>query len=332
MDKLAMLGDLPAGVALASYDQESGVDFKPWLLLAALALIIADLIISFVLRGLIPVGTPSRPAAAALVLAAALTVLAVAPPARAQQMPVTDEIEFALRATLQTRLAYVLTGDARIDGISRAGLLGLSLMLRQRTAVEPADPIAVDIERDELAFFPLLYWPVSPGQRPPSYKTVEKLNHYLRSGGTILFDTREQGTVSFDLLGSGGPATQHLRRLLSGLDIPTLIPVPNDHVLTKSFYLLNDFPGRWSGGVVWVERRDGRHNDGVSSVIIGSNDWAAAWATDFAGAPLLPVVPGGNRQRELAYRFGINWVMYALTGNYKTDQVHAPAIIERLGQ
>lgn len=332
IDGLAMLGDLPAGVEFASYDQNSGVDFKPWLLLAALALLIADLIISFVLRGLVPVRTSVRPAAAALVVAAALTVLAVAPPARAQQTPVTDEIEFALKATLQTRLAYVLTGDSRIDGISRAGLFGLSLMLRQRTAVEPADPIAVDVERDELAFFPLLYWPVSPSQRPPSYKTVEKLNHYLRSGGTILFDTREQGTVSFDLLDSGGPATQQLRRLLSGLDIPTLIPVPNDHVLTKSFYLLNDFPGRWSGGVVWVERRGGRHNDGVSSVIIGANDWAAAWATDFAGEPLLPVVPGGNRQRELAYRFGINWVMYALTGNYKTDQVHAPAIIERLGQ
>ncbi len=75
-----------------------------------------------------------------------------------------------------------------------------------------------------------------------------------------------------------------------------------------------------------------RYNDGVSSVVIGSNDWAGAWAIDDDGQPLFPVVPGGERQREMAYRFGVNWVMYALTGNYKTDQVHVPAIMERLGQ
>ena len=43
-------------------------------------------------------------------------------------------------------------------------------------------------------------------------------------------------------------------------------------------------------------------------------------------------VPGGERQRELAMRFGVNLVMYVLTGNYKSDQVHVPAILERLGQ
>ena len=173
-------------------------------------------------------------------------------------------------------------------------------------------------------------WAVSPGQRLLSDRATEKLNQYLRSGGTILFDTRERGRFMNE--GGGGPASQRLRLLLHGLDIPTLITVPRDHVLTKSFYLLSDFPGRWTGAAVWVERRGGRHNDGVSSVIIGANDWAAAWAIDDFGAAQFPVVPGGELQREMAYRFGVNWVMYALTGNYKTDQVHVPAIIERLGQ
>ena len=68
------------------------------------------------------------------------------------------------------------------------------------------------------------------------------------------------------------------------------------------------------------------------NVIIGANDWAGAWAVDSLGRPMAAVVPGGERQREMAYRFGVNWVMYALTGNYKTDQVHVPAIIDRLGQ
>jgi hypothetical protein len=190
--------------------------------------------------------------------------------------------------------------------------------------------MAVNIETDELAFFPLLYWAVSPGQPLLSDRGTQKLNQYLRSGGTILFDTRERGR--FMNQGGGGPASQRLRGLLAGLDIPALIPVPRDHVLTKAFYLLSEFPGRWTGAPVWVERRGGRHNDGVSSIIIGANDWAAAWAVDDFGAARFAVVPGGELQREMAYRFGVNWVMYALTGNYKTDQVHVPAIIERLGQ
>jgi hypothetical protein len=75
-------------------------------------------------------------------------------------------------------------------------------------------------------------------------------------------------------------------------------------------------------------------NDGVTPVIIGGNDWAAAWAVDGTGAALYPVGRGlaGQDQRELAYRFGINVVMHVLTGNYKSDQVHVPALLERLGE
>jgi hypothetical protein len=114
------------------------------------------------------------------------------------------------------------------------------------------------------------------------------------------------------------------------LEVPALAPVPQDHVLTKAFYLLTEFPGRHAGGQVWVERREGASE--VSPVIIGSNDWAGAWAVNPNGRPMFAVVPGGEMQRETAYRFGINLVMYALTGNYKADQVHVPAILERLGQ
>ena len=75
-------------------------------------------------------------------------------------------------------------------------------------------------------------------------------------------------------------------------------------------------------------------NDGVTPVVIGGNDWAAAWAVDEIGVPLLPVGRGfaGEQQREIAYRFGINLMMHVLTGNYKSDQVHVPALLERLGQ
>jgi len=75
-----------------------------------------------------------------------------------------------------------------------------------------------------------------------------------------------------------------------------------------------------------------RAGDGVSSILITSNDLAGAWALRPDGQPMLPLVPGEPRQRELAFRAGVNIVMYALTGNYKADQVHIPALLERLGQ
>jgi hypothetical protein len=182
--------------------------------------------------------------------------------------------------------------------------------------------VAVDPARDELAFFPLIYWPIANGEVAMSDTALRRINDYLKNGGLILFDTRDGGASGF----------ANFNRVARGIDITRLIQVPPDHVLTKAFYLLQQFPGRWASGSVWVEEGQGRSNDGVSSVVVGSNDWAAAWAVDESGQPLYATVPGGQRQREFAYRFGVNLVMYALTGNYKSDQVHVPAILERLGQ
>jgi hypothetical protein len=136
-----------------------------------------------------------------------------------------------------------------------------------------------------------------------------------------------------------------LRNILGSLDIPELEPVPREHVLTKTFYLLRDFPGRFTGGQTWVEAlpretdegddtatRPARGGDGVSPIIITSNDLAGAWALRPDGQPMLPLTPNEPRQREFAFRAGVNIVMYLLTGNYKADQVHVPALIERLGQ
>jgi hypothetical protein len=70
----------------------------------------------------------------------------------------------------------------------------------------------------------------------------------------------------------------------------------------------------------------------VSSIIVGANDWAGAWAVDDGMQPLYPLATGGERQRELAYRVGVNLIMYTLTGNYKADQIHIPEILKRLDQ
>jgi len=239
--------------------------------------------------------------------------------------------DYALAASLDLRLVYVLTGVPEVDNMSRAGMVGLSDVLFRRTTVEAADPMGVDLERDDIVFFPFLYWPIVANQRELSEQALARVDNFMKTGGLILFDTRDQGMGGYGG-GRGGPGAQRLRQLLAKLDVPPLIPVPNDHVLTKSFYLIQEFPGRYAGGQIWVERHPGGTNDGVSGLVIGSHDWAAAWAIGDDGRPLAVVVPGGNLQRETAYRFGINLVMYALTGNYKADQVHVPALLERLGQ
>ena len=280
----------------------------PPLLAAAVLLLAIDLLLSLWLRGLL------RTAVASIAI-----LLALAPaclPARADESP-----------ALSTHLAYVVTGDATIDGISRAGLAGLSTYVNRRTAAVLADPAPVVPGQDDLSYYPLLYWPIT-ADAAPDPAAIAALNDFTSRGGIILIDTRGSGS------GEGfAPGTDAaLRRVTQGLAVPPLAPLNSDHVLARSFYLLQEFPGRFTGDTVWVQRDQDRNNDSVSPVIIGGNDWAGAWAVDAEGRNPYSTVPGGTRQRTLAYRFGVNLVMYALTGNYKGDQVHVPAILERLGQ
>jgi hypothetical protein len=321
---------LPAGVSRRLFGDAGETDLKPWILVAAMVLALVDLMVGMILRGLLPRGLGRATAGLA---ALALVMTGPTPPAQAQAQEAAGSNDaFVLEATLQSRLAYILTGDTAVDQTSYSGLSGLSIVLTARTSIEPAAPMAIDVESDELIFFPLIYWPIVASQAPLSPEAAVKVNHYLKTGGIILFDTRDQNVGATGLSGGLTPAGRRLRTLLRNLDIPPLIPVPDGHILSRAFYLMQDFPGRWTGGQVWVEHHESGINDGVSSLIIGSHDWAAAWALDERRRPMFAVVPGGERQRETAFRFGINLVMYAMTGNYKADQVHLPAILERLGQ
>lgn len=320
----------PAGTVIEGIEIVKAQALKGVLLAAAMILLALDVLAALRVSGRL--GSVAK---------GALVVLALAIPqdGRAQ---VPDDLR-AIEATRGVVLAHVLTGDAELDAMAEAGLRGLGDQLWYRTAVEPEAPIGVDLETDELAFYPFLYWPISPDQPLPSTAAYAKLNRFLRTGGMILFDTRD-GDIA-GLTGAATPEGQMLQLIAAGLDIPPLDPIPPDHVLTRSFYLLQDFPGRHAGGTIWVEapppdaeQQDGMPfrnlNDGVTPVIIGGADWAAAWAVDQDGVPMFPVGRGyaGEDQREIAYRFGINVIMHVLTGNYKSDQVHVPALLERLGE
>lgn len=337
-DRIAPLDTSSLHARRASYTNTEPRDLRGIMLSSALALFLIDAIVVAMLgAGLAAV---LRRRAAPVVLAFAFMLVALAPSATRAE----NGDDFAIKATSQTRLAYVVTGNADVDSIVKAGMSGLTLFLAQRTALEAGDPVGVDPARDELAFFPLIYWPIVPGAPKPPQDAINKIDAYMKQGGTVVFDTRDAIEAGpGDNGASQTPGMQTLRELLSTLDVPELEPVPRDHVMTKTFYLLRDFPGRFNTGQTWVEalprgdddeaaQRPARGGDGVSPIIITSNDLAGAWAIRTDGQPMLPLTPGEPRQREFAFRAGVNIVMYTLTGNYKADQVHAPALIERLGQ
>src|SRR5579863_1978832 len=311
------------------------IDLRRWLLPAALIGLMIDALVSIWLMG----GAPFRRkgALAAFAIVGALGLAAIPHQARAgDSAPVSDR---DMDAALATRLAYVVTGDASVDETSKLGLEALTRVLAARTSAELAEPVGLNPARDELAFYPLIYWPIGAGLPQPKPEARTRIAAFMKNGGTMIFDTRDALVAR-----PGGPPTAEalwLRTFLKGVDVPELEPVPRDHVLTKTFYLLDRIVGRTAIGQTWIEalpppdpndhvRRPARAGDSVSPIIIASDDLAGAWAEDAGGRPLYPLIPGGARQRELAMRSGINLVMYTLTGNYKADQVHAKDILERL--
>jgi hypothetical protein len=347
-DRLSPLDFTRLNATHEAYRVGEPQDLRGSLFVAAMSLLLLDAMVVFALAGGFARLLRRRAAPAVLLIGIAVAAALASNTSFAQQ----QAEEFAKSSTLETRLAYVVTGDAEVDNVSRAGLRSLTIFLAQRTALEAGDPVGIDIARDELAFFPLIYWAIVPGAAKPSPAALSRIDAYMKQGGTVLFDTRDAVLAS---PGPGGgmqaPGMVALREILSSLDVPELEPVSRDHVLTKTFYLLRDFPGRFNTGQLWVEalpaenedeerkqsdgeetKRPARGGDGVSSIIITSNDLAGAWATRTDGQPMLPMVSPEPRQREFAFRAGVNIVIYTLTGNYKADQVHIKALLDRLSQ
>lgn len=327
-------------LTISELENTSAFPFKPWLLFAALCLLFIDALIILWMSGALSkrrlVNVTSS--AAQVLLVAILATTLIAEPGAAQDSKPDDA--FIIEQLEGTTLAYAITGDQQLDRISQLGLDGLSFYLRTRTALEPAQSVGVDVENDELSFYPLIYWPISDNAVKPSRKAIANIDNFMKQGGSILFDTRDQ-ISSFGRPSGRSNRTLKLREILIDLDIPPLEPVPQDHVLTKSFYLLDQFPGRYSGGPLWVEAlapdrdngdRPVHAGDGVSPILITSNDFAGAWALNENRQYVLPLASQNERQRTMAFRTGINIVMYMLTGNYKADQVHIPTLLERLGQ
>ncbi|MCA8902669.1 MAG: DUF4159 domain-containing protein, partial [Hyphomonas sp.] len=344
--KPALISSWPASARLIGDAEARSLRLAGPLLAGAALLLALDLMIALLVAGRLP--RFGRRASAAIIFACAI-LFAASPDASAQAyqyelMPdgtyrrVTADARIiplpgsandpSVAAALSMRFGYVKTGDTALDERTRAGLFGLSNVLTLRTSVEPAPPDALDLEESPLELYPLIYFSVPEGAAPLSDRAIARLNAYLRSGGALIIDTRDGGDAGTDT------RISRLEGLLEGLDAPPLQPVPENHVLTRSFYLLTGFPGRYPDRRLWIEKEGTAsqpRGDGVSALFIGDADWISAWAIDAQGRDLYSV-DGGAQQREMARRFGVNLVMYILTGSYKDDQVHLPALLERLGE
>jgi len=180
------------------------------------------------------------------------------------------------------------------------------------------EPQLVRASDPALFRYPFLYLSGSGPLPAFSEEEVRALRRHLTYGGTLLVDSADADP--------GGTFDTTLRRELNRiLPRAALERLPTDHVIYKTFYLVDHQAGRtlrapYLEGVL-IEKR--------YAVIYCQNDLAGAWSRDPFGRWEFEVTPGGERQREMAFRLGINLAMYALCLDYKDDLVHLPFILKR---
>lgn len=321
----------PDGIRLVKAGASQHIHLSPHLILLALGLFSIDILIMLILAGKLRLSNPGNRKLTSFITGSTIVVFILTAlyetPLSAQTQP---EAAQPHPAALQLRFGYIETGDRRRDRVIKAGLTGLSHRLETRTSVEPAMPMPVNFQTDDLTLFPLIYLSVETGMAPLEPQKISKLNDYMRRGGALVIDTNADRSL--------GGQSLDLNSLLAGLDKPALTLLPDSHVLNRSYYLLDNIMGRYGPTNLWVELPNQDmatdefsvlKGDGVSPLFIGGGDWVSAWAINDIGRPMLPM-EGETASRELAIRFGINLAMYILTGNYKSDQVHEVSIRERL--
>ncbi|MGB4102149.1 MAG: DUF4159 domain-containing protein [Alphaproteobacteria bacterium] len=286
-----MIGFQP-GDAEALVPQQGGQELRPLLLMLALILFLGDFLLALILRGLL---ATLRTGSAAFLLC-----LAFAAPAQAAD---------GVAMTEKTWIGVVSNGAGDQESTAMMGLTALTGRVLQKTALDDIGIAKVNLETDDLSFYPFLYWPLTqdPGLSPGAQ---QKLQNYFARGGMILINLT--GTLRHN------PALA-----ASGVAVPPLQPLPTTHTLLHTFYLLKDCPGRLADGELWTERDVTMRHDGVPAIFVGNRDWAGAWARGSWD---------NTRVDDMALRCGINFIIYALTGNYKADQIHVQSILERRGK
>jgi len=224
----------------------------------------------------------------------------------------------ALGARSRVRLTQLLYNGG--NPVPRpTGLRRLTWEVEKRTSIDvELEPQSIRASDRSLFHNPLLYLGGDKAFDPVASADLQRLNRFLVYGGFLLIDSADARP--------GGGFDQSVRRLVADLFPKNpLKRLPKEHTVHKSFYLLEHPVGR----VASVPYLEGVSQDGRTMLVYTQNDMAGAWSRDNFGQWEYGVYPGGDHQRELAIRWGINIVMYALCIDYKADQVHIPFILKR---
>lgn len=243
---------------------------------------------------------------AALALAAASLLLVLPRPARA----------FGEEGAFNPR--PLLTGDARWEGVRAVAPSRWSIELERRTSA-PAQRSPVPVRADDPALLaePFALWGGDRDIPPLTSREVLGLRRFLALGGVLFVDDFAPESGAF-----GRAARREIARVLPE---GSPIPIGTENVVFRSFYLLQRAVGRVEG----PPKLSAIVRGGLPQVIFSDHDLMGALARSDTGVPSVQVTPGGEPQRERAYRLAVNIAMYLLCSNYKDDQVHAPILMRR---
>ena len=226
-----------------------------------------------------------------------------------------EALAFGEEGAFHPRLLALDDQPQRADAKAAAGRWAWEVVRRTsapgRVSVEAVPPARLLEE-------PFVIWTGDVAPRPLSHSTVRRLREYLRMGGTLVVDDRDPTGGKF--------LTEAKKQLHRVLPDSAVISLPEDHVLFKTFYLLDGPSGRVGGPGALKGIVRGKN----LQVIFLEHDLLGALArTEDGSSWAYPVGPGGAEQREAAIRLSVNIAMYLLCSDYKDDQVHAPFLMRR---
>lgn len=193
----------------------------------------------------------------------------------------------------------------------------LGIELRLRTRLEPfRQPSVVRAEDPALFATPFLYVAGDAAFPGMGQQSEAQLRRFIDFGGMLVVDAADGGTDTRFL----AEVRAFLGRVLPGSE---LSPVPGDHVLFRSFYIIDEPTGR----TISKDHALGVQEEGRIKVLFLPNDLGGALARNEDGLYRYPCSPGGASQRELAIRFAVNLLLYATCTDYKSDRAHVETLL-----
>ena len=281
------------------------LNFKPFFLISAFFLFFLDTLVTLFLRQLLKIERTKF-----------LLVILILIFSSSNSHSKSLDIE----KVMSNKIGYIVTGNDKVDKITHNGLKVLSKFISSKTAAIFSEPTPIDLKEDKLLYYPIIYWPTDSGLN----ELPKKIKRFLNDGGLLLIDCKLD-ELNFMI----NKCLDSFQKLLKNNQIGQFKEIDEKHAMSKSFYIINNFPGRKNNSIYFATTELGDF-DNTASVIIGNNDWVGAWAKNENNEFLFSLLQNDLKQRNVSFKFGVNLLIYSLTGNYKTDQVHIPEFLKRI--